>query len=283
MKWCSSHTLSRGDGAVATSAADFTNTADLIGIHCARIKGETNVGCRLRAILAGIKVCVAACESICLTTICSSKKDRRYPPPPPPPVQPQVQGGSKHTTSQRFALLHLTNHPSLARPGQWLPSAACGGDGGGGRRRNPAAALRGRHRGKLLCAMYAWDGNAYPVRGWRLSRFCRAVLVAVRTRLSDLHPAGHHVERFRANRPLPELLRSAMAANSLCRPAQPYGMLSASGDPAAACCSTVSELANPAVNPRRVCGAATLLYPTAASSAASAAGPPTPLPAAAAV
>ena len=35
---------------------------------------------------------------------------------------------------------------------------------------------------------------------------------------------------------------------------------------AAACCSTVSELANPAVNPRRVCGAATLLYPTVAAA-----------------
>ena len=36
-------------------------------------------------------------------------------------------------------------------------------------------------------------------------------------------------------------------------PTQGQGCLSASGDPAAACCSTIAELQNPAINPERVC------------------------------
>jgi hypothetical protein len=60
--------------------------------------------------------------------------------------------------------------------------------------RDPAAPLVGDDTEKLLVAMYAWDGNAFP---------------------------GNEYWR---------------------------GLLSASGDPAAACCSTIPELQNPAIN-----------------------------------
>jgi hypothetical protein len=63
-------------------------------------------------------------------------------------------------------------------------------------KRNPADKLTGQHKDKLLVAMYAWDGNAYPGNEYWA------------------------------------------------------GALTASGDPAAACCSTIAELQNPLINTR---------------------------------
>lgn len=56
-------------------------------------------------------------------------------------------------------------------------------------------------------------------------------------------------------------------------PTQGKGVLSASGDPAAAACSTIAELQNPDINPERVCAAAMKWYGQAA---------PVPIPASAA-
>ena len=96
--------------------------------------------------------------------------------------------------------------------GEWLSNASTGNairirpSKVRGQWRNPATKLVGADEGKLLCAMYAWDGGAYP---------------------------GNEFY-------------------------EPYGMLSGSGDPAAACCSTITELGNPEINPA-VCGANTLM------------------------
>jgi len=91
----------------------------------------------------------------------------------------------------------------------WFPAnyQSCGGVGDLGNfktktnnitihfsQRNPADRLAGVNVGKLLVAMYAWDGNAYP--------------------------GNEYWQK----------------------------MWSASGDPAAACCSTISELQNPLIN-----------------------------------
>jgi hypothetical protein len=49
------------------------------------------------------------------------------------------------------------------------------------------------------------------------------------------------------------------------------GALAASGDPAAASCSTIGELQNPEINPERVCGAAAVAYDGSTEIAAGAA------------
>jgi len=61
-------------------------------------------------------------------------------------------------------------------------------------KRNPATRLTGSDVNKLICSMYAWDGNSYPGNEYWM------------------------------------------------------GSLSASGDPAAACCSMIPELQNPEIN-----------------------------------
>ena len=69
-------------------------------------------------------------------------------------------------------------------------------------RREPAEVLRGDFEECLLCACYAWDGNAWPGNEYWLGR----------------------------------------------------DMLSASGDPAAAACSTISFVQNPMINVEHICG-----------------------------
>jgi hypothetical protein len=75
-------------------------------------------------------------------------------------------------------------------------------------KRNPSDRLTGPDKDKLLVAMYAWDGNAYPGNEYWA------------------------------------------------------GALTASGDPAAACCSTIAELQNPLIN-TLLCSAESLTKPLA--------------------
>jgi hypothetical protein len=81
-------------------------------------------------------------------------------------------------------------------------------------KRNPADKLIGDDKNKLLVAMYAWDGNAYPGNEyWRGSR----------SRINKYNN------------------ESVWLINR-------YENLTSSGDPAAACCSTITELQNPLIN-----------------------------------
>lgn len=73
--------------------------------------------------------------------------------------------------------------------------------------RNPADALTGQDKDKLLVASYAWDSNSFPGNEYWM------------------------------------------------------GMLTASGDPAAACCSTIPELQNPYINPALQSASAIRVYP----------------------
>ena len=88
-------------------------------------------------------------------------------------------------------------------------------------RRNPADPLPARADGQqlLLVAMYAWDGNAYPGNGV---------------------PHAHLVVAARSCAPGAVV---APRPTCCCCAAEFWlGSLSASGDPAAACCSTIALL-----------------------------------------
>ena len=90
--------------------------------------------------------------------------------------------------------------------------------------RSPAAKLSGADQGKLLCAMYAWDGGAYP----------GAFALCVALSPSECAGASVCVDvRFQCVSGFCRAWLAVRAGNEFY---EPYGMLSGSGDPAAACC-----------------------------------------------
>ena len=146
--------------------------------------------------------------------------------------------------------------------GEWLADARTGNAvrirpaKANGNWRSPASKLRGADAGKLLCPMYAWDAGAYPGALLLLTTHGRR---HTRARGGLLWWWGAETGRGRFGRGEWREVRHLLTVSSrvvwvvVMAAAgnefyEPYGMLSGSGDPAAACCSTITELGNPEIN-----------------------------------
>ena len=143
----------------------------------------------------------------------------------------------------------------------------CGGVGDGGRfevadgggqgnsmrirfgQSNMADPLPAARQSQLLVTNFPWDGNAYP--GALLPparRACAPPAYRAPPAVVEASLIAHRAARF-MHRACRITHRTVCAGNEFW-----VGMISASTDPCAACCSHIAELQNPDVNPR-LCGA----------------------------